>query len=63
MSNRLSEERIIQLFNKIMPKNRLLLGDDVSGFKTNFSNTFISSDMLVQSTDIPPSMSLSQASR
>ena len=63
MSNRLSEERIIQLFNKIMPENRLLLGDDISGFKTNFSNIFISSDMLVQSTDIPPSMSLSQASR
>ena len=63
MSNRLSEERIIQLFNKIMPENRLLLDDDVSGFKTNISNIFISSDMLVQSTDIPPSMSLSQASR
>ena len=63
MSNRLSEERIIQLFNKIMPENRLLLDDDVSGFKTNFSNIFISSDMLVQSTDIPPSMSLSQATR
>ncbi len=44
-----------------MPDNRLLIDDDVSGFKTNISNIFISSDMLVQSTDIPPSMSLSQA--
>ena len=47
MSNRLSEERIIQLFNKIMPENRFLLDDDVSGFKTNISNIFISSDMLL----------------
>ena len=63
MSNRLSEERIIQIFNKIMPKNRILPDDDVSGFITNISNIFISSDMFVQSTDMPSTMSLAQASR
>ena len=55
--------KIIKLFNRIMPKNMLLSNDDVSGIEFNNSKIFISSDMLVESTDIPPSMNLVQASR
>lgn len=63
MTNSLSEDKIIKLFNRIMPKNMLLSDDDVSGIEFNNSKIFISSDMLVESTDIPPTMNLVQASR
>ena len=63
MSNDLSEDNIIKEFNRIMPKNRLLIDDDVSGIPSTNSKIFISSDMLVSSTDIPPTMNLIQASR
>ena len=64
MKNDVSEEIIIDLFNRLIPTNKLmLLDDDVSQISLRNPNLVISSDMLVESTDVPAGMSLKQASR
>ena len=60
---RLTEEKIINLLTKnTTSKNQFSL-DDVSSIKSSKTNLITSSDMLVESTDIPPTMTLIQASR
>ena len=60
---RLTEEKIINLLTKnTTSKNQFSL-DDVYSIKSSKTNLITSSDMLVESTDIPPTMTLIQASR
>tara|TARA_B100001013_G_scaffold113095_1_gene65010 strand:- start:3483 stop:4445 length:963 start_codon:yes stop_codon:yes gene_type:complete len=64
MKTDVSEEIIIDLFNRLIPANKsVLLDDDVSQISLSNPNLVISSDMLVESTDVPAGMSLKQASR
>ena len=63
----LSEYEIIKLFQKLPypPSSSLPSGDDAWSFYIDESKKYmiLSIDMLVSSTDVPPSMSLRQASR
>ena len=61
--NKLTEEKIIKLFTHNNPTGNSFLLDDVSLVKSPKTNLITSSDMLVESTDIPPTMTLIQASR
>lgn len=63
----LTEEKVIKIFKEVIgqPKQRFSrIGDDVVYLPTSRrSKVIVNSDMLVKSTDVPPRMSLWQASR
>ena len=63
----LGERKIIEIIQKrldILPKMPIPFGDDVSAYDMGNSNlAVLKTDMLVDKTDVPPKMSLWQASR
>ena len=59
---RLDESQIIAKFQKILG-NKNFVSEDVEFFKIGKTNVVAKVDTLVQSTDIPPKMTLSQAAR
>ena len=60
--NKLDESEIIKKFQKTLG-NRNFVSEDVESFSIGNSNVIAKVDTLVQSTDIPPQMSLNDAAR
>ena len=60
---KLTEEKIINILTKNTTFKDQFSLDDVSSVKSSKTTLITSSDMLVESTDIPPTMTLIQASR
>ena len=60
---KLTEEKIINILTKNTTFKDQFSLDDVSSVKSSKTTLITSSDMLVESTDMPPTMTLIQASR
>jgi len=67
LHEKLGERKIIEIIQSrldVMPKTPVAFGDDVSAYDIEKGNVVVmKTDMLVDKTDVPPSMSLWQAAR
>ena len=67
LHEKLGERKIIEIIQSrldVMPKTPIAFGDDVSAYDIEKGNVVVmKTDMLVDKTDVPPSMSLWQAAR